>query len=279
MFITKGYVRITWLIALLTALAAAGGLFIDDLYRDPETLIPIIRGQDLITLFVAPLLVFTALEAHSGSTRGLLAYIGLLGYVLYTYTGAAFAYSFNALILVYIALFSLSIFTLVGVLVKLNAEQVREHFDATVPRKPIVVFLLMIVFALGIGELAQIIAFYTTGELPQAMQDIGATTYFVYVMDLGLIVPLSLLAAIWLWQDRAWGYVLAASMLIKAATMGLALLSMTWFAVDAGQSTDGLTLLWAVITFGGLALSFWLLKHCDRQPTTQPTVLSRKVRA
>jgi hypothetical protein len=277
MSLSKRHYYTTWFIAGLTALAATGGLFMPSLYRDSSALIPVLRGQDAVTLLVVPLLLFTAFEAHHGSTRSLLIYIGLLGYILYTYTGAAFAYSFNEFILVYIALFALCIFTLVGVLIVLDIQNIRQTFDAATPRKPIIAFLLLIVFALGFGELAQIIPFYTTGELPQAMQLIGATTYFVYTLDLGLIVPLCFIAALWLWRDKAWGYVLAAAMLIKAATMGLALLSMNWFAIQAGQATDGLLPLWITIALGGLGLSFWLLKHCDSRRNTVATLSPIKV--
>ena len=270
MLISKRYIITTWIITLLTALAAAGGLFIPNLYQDSSALIPIVQGQDLVTLLVLPLLIFTALDAHRGSTRSLLIYIGLLGYILYTYIGAAFAYHFNKFILVYIALFSLSLLTLIGVLVEVQAEQIRAQFDAATPRIAIVAFLVLIALALGLGELAQIVGFYVTGELPQAMQQIEATTYFVYTLDLGLIVPLCLLAAYWLWCDKAWGYVLAATMLIKAATMGLALLSMTWFALKDGQSTDGLTPLWVAIAVGGIGLSYWMLKHCVPQTEAKP---------
>ena len=131
--------------------------------------------------------------------------------------------------------------------------------------------------ALGFGELAQIIGFYVTGELPQAMQQIEATTYFVYTLDLGLIVPLCLIAAVWLWRDNAWGYVLASCMLIKAATMGLALLSMNWFASRAGLPADGLMPLWVAIAVGGLGLSYWMLKHCEAE-TAPSGYLADKVR-
>ncbi len=100
--IGKRYLILTVFIAVLTALAAAGGLFIPDLYRDEITLIPMQRGQDVVTLIVAPFLLITAIYAYRGSKRSLLIYIGLLAYILYSYTGAAFAYSFNKLVLVYI---------------------------------------------------------------------------------------------------------------------------------------------------------------------------------
>jgi hypothetical protein len=41
----------------------------------------------------------------------------------------------------------------------------------------------------------QIIPFYTRGELPNMIVQAKTPTVFVYVLDLGVVVPLSLLAA------------------------------------------------------------------------------------
>jgi hypothetical protein len=78
-------------------------------------------------------------------------------------------------------------------------------------------------------------------------------------------VPLALIAASWLWRRSPWGYVLAGGLLIKAATMGLALLSMTWFSLRAGLNVEvGLAVLWALIAIGGTIMSFWFFRHCHR---------------
>lgn len=266
------YLLLTAGVAILATVAAAGGLFVPGLYRDNAALIPILQGQDGVTLLAAPVLLVATFIAWRGSTRALLMSIGILGYMMYTYTGAAFAYSFNELILVYIALFAMSVFAMAGLIMQLPVQQIRQTFDDRVPRKGIAGFLFLIALALGLGELAQILGFYATGELPVAMQQIEATSYFVFVLDLGLIVPLSLLAAVWLWRDNAWGYVLASTMLIKAATMGLALVVMTWFAAQAGIPDDGLLPLWAFIAVGGFVFSAWLLRHCHDETHTEPVI-------
>jgi hypothetical protein len=57
----------------------------------------------------------------------------LLGYLFYTYAGAAMAYYVNIFTLVYVALFSLSIFALVVVLTGLDVDALQHRFDACVP--------------------------------------------------------------------------------------------------------------------------------------------------
>jgi hypothetical protein len=253
---------LTAAIVVLAGVASGGGLLVPGLYRDPAGMVPVLRGQDLVTLVALPVMVVTLLAARHGSARGTLVWLGLLGYVCYTYTGAAFAYHFNNFFLIYVALFSLSVFALVALASGIDDAEIRGRFDNAAPRRPVVAFLGLIAFMLAAIELAQNIQFLTTGVIPEGITRSGGATYFVYVLDLGIIVPLAVLSAVWLWRRTAWGYILAGCILIKAATMGFALLSMNGFAVRAGQPGDGLTVVWVMIAGGGLGLSVWFLRHC-----------------
>jgi hypothetical protein len=256
---------LTVVIVLLAAVASAGGLLIPDLYREPAALAAQMRGQDLVTLMAALALVATLVAVRRGSARATVVWIGLLGYMLYTYVGAAFAYAFNAFFLIYVALFSLSVFALIALASQINAAEIRSRFDAQTPRTAVVAFLLLLALMLCALWLGQIIPFLTTGTLPAAIEQ-GGNFQYVYALDLGLIVPLSLLGAIWLWRRKPWGYILSGYVLLKAATMGLALLAMTWFTLRAGLPAEvELAAVWALIAAGGLGLSVWFLRHCRGQ--------------
>ncbi len=253
---------LTVLIVILAAIASAGGLFIRGLYRDPVDFVQVLRGQDLVTLLAMPVLIMAALLAGRGSARAMMVWIGLLGYVLYTYTGASFGYFFNDFFAIYVALFSLCVFALAATVSSIDVSALQQRFDSATPRKPVAVFLVLIALMLGPMEMGQIASFVTTSVLPEIIRRSGGVTNFVYVLDLGMVVPLSLLSAVWLWRRVAWGYVLAGCILIKGTTMGLALLSMNWFSVLAGQPTDGLEIMWAIIAFGCLGMSVWFFRHC-----------------
>jgi hypothetical protein len=117
--------------------------------------------------------------------------------------------------------------------------------------------------AASAAYLSQILPFYTTGKVPEPITLADAPTLFIYVLDLGLVVPLALLAARWLGRRSPWGYVLAGGLLVKAARMGLALLSMTWFSVRAGLEVEtGFAVLWLIIAAGGTTMSVWFFRHC-----------------
>lgn len=244
----------------LAALAAGGGLLIPGLYRDSAALVPVLQGQDLVTLLALPALVAGMIAAARGSARGAIVWVGVLGYLCYTYTGAALAYHFNAFTPLYIALFGLTAFGLAAACAALDPAAIRAPFGGRAPRRAVAAFLAFIAVCLGLAELAPMLPHLAAGTLPASMAAYGLSSFFVYALDLGLVVPLSALGAAWLLRDRPWGYLLAGVMLIKAAVMGLALLAMNWFAARAGLPSDGLVPLWAAIGLGGLAMSAWFLR-------------------
>ncbi len=260
--------RVAWILTavviLLAAAASVGGLLLPDLYhRDPPLVAAVMRAQDAVTLLVAAVLVAALVIAKRGSTRAILVWTGLLGYVLYTYIGAAFAYTFNEFFLLYVALFATSLFALAALVTGFDTGEVRRRFDNATPRRPVALFLGLMALVLGVGELGQVLAFFATGVPPEVIPGTEASPNFVFALDLGIVVPLSALAAIWLWRRQPLGYVLAAPMLVLAAAMGLALLAMTWPAAGADLPLDvRLTALWAFIAGGGIGFSVWFLRHC-----------------
>lgn len=102
-------------IVLLLAIAAGGGVLINELYRDGPGLVAQAKGQDLISLFVVlPVLIITAILASRGSLKARFIWLGGLVYLVYTYASFAFALQYNPFFLVYIALLGCSLYTLIG---------------------------------------------------------------------------------------------------------------------------------------------------------------------
>lgn len=251
---------LTLLAASLTGVAAACGLLVPGIYQDPAAMVPVLRGQDLVTLAFLPVLVVAAIAARRASGRGLLAALGVLGYLLYTYIGAAMVYAFNALFPVYVAALSLAAFAFATTIAGLDAKAVAAGFADRAPRRILSVFLAATAAMVAVPELAQLAGAYAAGTVPEIVTRSGATTSFVHALDLGFIAPLGTIAAVLLWRRRPAGYVLAAIMLVKEATMGLALMSMTWFSVREGYPLEaGLTAMYGIIAAGGLGASAWLL--------------------
>lgn len=260
--------RLTLILLPLLVAASLAGLLWPGLYREPAAIVPAMRGQDIVTLLCVPALLAALLAHRRGSARGTLAWMGLLGYVLYTYLGAALAYYVNQVTLLYIALLSLSGAALVCAVAGVDPLALQRAFGPAAPRRSVAAFLALIALMLAAIELSQLIRYLLTAELPVAVRLAGGGHYYVYGLDLGVVVPLCLLAAVWLWQRRPWGEVLAGYLLIKATTMGLALLAMNLLAARSGTPVDaaGLLAFYAVLAAGGASMTLWFVAHCRVAP-------------
>ena len=244
----------------LAAVASLAGAVVPGLYAE-DALAAAMRGQDVATLLVLPILILALHRMKRASPRATVVSIGLLAYLLYTYAGAAFAYHFNRLFLVYVAAFSLSALALWAAVSGIDAVEMQRRFGTAAPRRAAAVFAAAIALLLGVSELAQIVPALAAGGVPDLIARSEGAGNFVYVLDLGVVAPLAVVAAVWLWRGAPWGDVLGAIILIKATTMGFALLAMTWFAVRAGQPLErGLTIAYGAMALGSLGMSLWFLR-------------------
>lgn len=253
----------TWTLVPLAGTAAAAGLLVPSVYRETAWVLPQNLGQDAVTLLALVALIYVLARARAGSVHAILLWTGLLGYLWYTYVGASFAYRFNELFLVYVASMSLSSAALIALFGRLDVAWLKSGFSARAPRRSAAVFLAVMALILCALWLSQVIAFLRDGVLPDLIERAETPTNFVFVLDLGVVVPVSLLATALLWRDHAWGYALAGAMLMKMAAMGIALLSMTAFAARAGVDVDpGLAAFWLLIAVGGSAMTAWFVAAC-----------------
>jgi hypothetical protein len=256
-------------IGLLIAVASAGGLFLEELYRNNLWATSQFRGSDLVRLvIVVPLLFAAIIFARRDSPRALLIWLGILWLTVYDYAFYLFGAAFNEFFLIYVALFSLSILALLFALPYIDATEIARLFTPRTPTKWISGYLLLIALFLGGLWIAQTMSFIFTGQAPASLEASGHITEIVFALDLSLLVPGLVLAAIWLWQRRPWGYVLAAMMLVKGTLYPLALLGMGIFATRAGvPDAADLTYFWLFFAAVSLVASAFFLGNMQtRKP-------------
>lgn len=241
---------------LLTTVATAVGLFVPNFYRDDPVLLPQVYGQDLLTLAVGvPALAVSLYYADRGSLRGYVAWLGVTGYLLYTYASYAFMTAFNELYLVYTSLLWLTLFTFVGGMARLDAAALKRDLGETSVR-PFVVFQLALVVLVSALWLTEILPAILAGTTPASIAEPGLPTSVIYSLDLGVVVPAFALSAYWLRKRRPWGYAFTAVLLVKIATLGGAVLAMVVAMVLDGQAVP----LPQIAIFGTLtAISLWLM--------------------
>ncbi|WP_121819512.1 MULTISPECIES: hypothetical protein [Halostella] len=239
------------MIVVLTVLATIVGLFVPGFYRDAPSLLPQLYGQDLLTLSVAvPAYIVALYYAARESLRGYVAWLGLSGYLLYTYASYAFMTAFNELYLVYTALLWLTLFAFVGGLVYLDAAALKRAVGDIAVRPYVAFQLLLAVLITGLW-LSEVLPATLSGTVPSSVAEAGLPTSVIYSFDLGIIVPAFVLTAYWLWERRPWGYAFTAVLLVKVATLGGAVLAMAATMIRDGQPVP----LPQIVIFGALTLA------------------------
>ena len=257
------------LVVTLAAVAATVGLVAPGVYRDAATVVPQALGQDAVTLFFAvPLLAFATAAQRRGSLRGRLLWLGALGYMTYAYGTYALWARWNPLFLVYVALFGLALYAVALGLVRTDAAALRAALITTRAARPMARFFVItacLVSALWLGE--EIMAL-VRGELPPTLVQLETPTNVVHVFDLGIVMPAFVIAAVMLWRDRPWGWVLAGLLLVKAATIGLAVLAMMWFMSRAGYPVVApMAVFFAALTLSATAFG-WQLQRAVGETRT-----------
>jgi hypothetical protein len=179
-----------------------------------------VQANDLVTLTLGlPLLAISTWLTLRGSLRGRLILAGTLGFILYTYITMMVGAHYNALFLVYVALFSLSLFAFVLVMMTFDLASLPAHFSDQLPRGWIAGLLFFAAAFLSLAWLGRIAATFAPESVP-ALEN--TTSMFIQAMDLGLIVPVCILAGILLMRRKPWGYLLASVGLTKFLTLGIA---------------------------------------------------------
>jgi hypothetical protein len=265
----KGLAVSTVVITLLLSVAAAAGLFFDAYDDETEFARNAYRGADLVSMSMAvPLLLGSCIAAMRGSVRGRLLWLGSIAYCVYQYA-YVFAYRWGELFPVHLLLFSLSSFTLVAALAQVHVAEVADSFDDGSPRRGTAWFLWVLAGGLGLMEGMQMSVALVSGETPEIVELTGHVTSPVYILDLGFVVPLMVVAGLWLRRAMPWGFVAAPIMLLKGVMVGFGLLAANLVATVSNASTDGpLIALWALIGVGSAVALTVLLWHVDPQRTS-----------
>jgi hypothetical protein len=251
----------SFVLALLAALAAATGLLAASVYRDAPGWVAQARGQDLVTLIaVVPLMLAALVRARRGSTRAFLVWLGCVGYLAYSYAIYAFSAHFNSLFLVYVATFGIATYTLVLGFAGIDAARVARAFDRHTPTRLVGIVLVVMSVLTALMWLAQDVPALVSGRVPSDVLDAGLLTNPTHVLDLGLVLPACVVAGFLLMRRRAWGFVLGPYFLVNFAVLGVAIVSMTVFVLLDGQPFNvGLSAVFSVWTLVSAGLAWRLL--------------------
>lgn len=212
--------------------------------------------QDAVLIAALAVLGRGAALWLGGRAQGLVAVLGALGYLWYVYASMAFGAALDWLFPAYVALFSATTFAL-----WIAGRAACARLDpARLPRRGLAAFLALAglaTFAIWAPELAADLA---AGRTPLRLDT--QTTKVTHALDLGLIVPLCLIAAAGVWRRSAMGHVLALPLLGCIVGLFPWIVLATIFQIRAGVAFTTAELIGPIAGFAVLGLGgAWFLRR------------------
>ncbi len=257
-----------WLSSLLSAVTlvqSAVGVFYPQIFRDPQMTAGNARGTDVVMLLVAlPVLIVSMILARSGSLRAQLTWAGVLTYIAYNAVIFAFATAFNPLFLLYVATLSLAVWSLGALLIQTDAEAIRAHFADKTPVRFFAGYLAVISLLFLMTWLKQIIPAMFDPAAPTFLAGTIMLTSPVHVLDLGFLLPLGFLGAVWLKQKRSWGYLLTGllTVMMTIETTSIAVDQYFGHVHDPSASLDAVPLFIGLTVIGLIVSVAYLCFLC-----------------
>ena len=217
------------LILVTTAVASiAGLLYPNDIYPTDE-LRRSFLANDVVNLFIGlPILLLSMWLAWRGRLVGLLLWPGAIFYGLYNYLVYLFGMPLNVMFLLYLAVVTLSIYTIIGLVAGIDGEVVKRRLSGRVPER----FAGGVLVILGLPFFWRVIVVIVSALLDQV--PIPKTELALLVTDF-LISPAWVIGGLLLWRRQALGYVSGTGLLFQASMLfigAIAVLALQPFLVD-----------------------------------------------
>lgn len=192
------------------------------------------RGTDFTIIFiVVPLLVITlVLDIKKKSLKSRMALTSVISVFTYYSASIAFGVTYNGLQLIYIALFSFSLFGLITAIAGIDTKKLEESIKGTIPYRGIYIFLVLTGIALIAAWLPDIIGPLAAGRSLQLIE--VYTTEITYVLDMGVVGPAAFICLYKLKKRRGTGYILLNMLLTLCIIVGIMLPVQTVFQLSAG---------------------------------------------
>ena len=250
---------VSGVIAILAVISSAGPFYLDLYRRDLPFALGAQQGTDLVTLFIAtPLLVFGMVLTMRGSARGIVLWIGMLEYMLYTFIYYLLGAQMNEFFLIYVALCALSLHALISAMNNAWLTAIGSTFRKSTPARR--VSLYMFCFALLLADLWT----YQWYRITLLGTDVGMpaeAAHLIASVDLTVFMPVMLVVAVMLWRRTPIGYAQATSLMLMSTVYPLVLVASAPFQAKAGvPGAWTMVPLWAALSAGSLICSLALLR-------------------
>lgn len=207
--------KILWLLAAsLSLIAASAGVLSPGVYSKviSTEMLPGTISQDLMTIVLAAIMLVLTVLVKEGSTRTQVVILGILGYLFYAYGIWVIERVYNMFYLLYMAIFTISFWSLVYALISIRQEALRKATMPNLVRNISVgfsVFTPLLFYPLWTGMLLPLMQ---TGRKIEFL-------YSVFILDMAFVMPAFIIVAFMAAKKQGWGLLLTPVLFVKGFTM------------------------------------------------------------
>jgi hypothetical protein len=196
-------------------------------------------AQDLFDLiFAVSALILSVWLFRKGSRFAFFMLAGILIFLIYTFIIYTLGVHFNRFFLLYCLTLALSSYALIMLLWQTESANVKGWFNPEVSvLGPIIYLFFFAILFYGLW-LSEIIRALVTGIVPAILEQTGLFTNPVHVVDLSLLLPGFVIAALLLRKRHALGYVFAPAIMAFSVIMTLSIATLFFYEYSKGFIAD-----------------------------------------
>src|SRR6266545_3914645 len=218
-----------WLSIVAVILALAGNIIslsVKSIYASlTPVFFPQALAQDIANLVVvAPAWLILAALALRGSLRAYLSWLGVLTFTVYNYVIYTFSVPFGSLFLLWVAVFGMCIYSLIGGVTVIDHKAVASSFASRRAIQVVAWFLIITGVLFSFLWLAEDIPALLSNTRPQSLVDMALPTHPVHILDLGFFLPAVIATGVMLIRRKSLAYTLASSFIIFLILTGIPIL-------------------------------------------------------
>lgn len=277
--LTPSASALTVALAVFATLSGALTLALPDLLRGRAAMNGSARGTGAVVLVAVVVMLLGRWWSRSSPARGVVVWLGAVGYLVYNAVLLLFATPFNQHFLLYVAMLSLALATAVAIVATIDLPAFGARTSSTAPVRGISVYVWVVVVLNALLWLRGAVPGILDAGAPEFLDGTGLTTSPVYVQDLAVWLPLLAVAAWWLWHRRPIGHLLVGAGLVLWVLESLSIAVDQWMGSNADPSspavTSSLVPVFLVLAVVNLVPLYLLVRHMDEPMEGGPSPAGR----
>ena len=266
---------------LVTLAAVAGALLLPEAIRAPAVTVGNLQGTAwVLGVVTLPVLVVSMAMLARGMAVAVVFWLGALGSIAYQSVLFLFGVPFNSFFFLYVAMLSLSVWSIVALAGRTPVERVGGQIGMNAPVRLVAGYLLVNAALFGVLWLGSTVPPILSGESPAFLEGTGMLTGPVQIVDFAFTLPLMTLAAVLLLRRHPWGRLLSGALLVMLAIETASIGVDQWMGHAADPSSPAasaaLTPLFAVLTVIGVVVLGLFLRRVPPHGASRLTGQERK---